>query len=306
MEAEMQQIIIETQGLIRRFGQLTAVNKVDLQVPKASVYGFLGPNGAGKTTTIRMLLGLIRPNAGIVTIFGKSIREERLAILGRLGAMVEQPSFYPHLTGRENLEIIRRLRGLQKQSIAEALAIVKLEDAANRQARHYSTGMKQRLGLAIALMGQPELLILDEPTNGLDPAGIHEMRDLIVSLPEEFGITVFLSSHLLSEVEQVATQIGIIRKGELIFQGNPEILQAQLNESVVVSVDQLDKAKAVLAESGWTVQRNGSQKLHVEANGQSDAAMINSQLLNAGVSVYQVSLERPSLEDIFLKVTGES
>jgi ABC-2 type transport system ATP-binding protein len=166
--------------------------------------------------------------------------------------------------------------------------------------------MKQRLGLAIALMGQPELLILDEPTNGLDPAGIHEMRDLIVSLPEEFGITVFLSSHLLSEVEQVATQIGIIRKGELIFQGNPEILQAQLNESVVVSVDQLDKAKAVLAESGWTVQRNGSQKLHVEANGQSDAAMINSQLLNAGVSVYQVSLERPSLEDIFLKVTGES
>jgi len=301
----MQQNIIETQGLIRRFGQLTAVNKVDLQVPKASVYGFLGPNGAGKTTTIRMLLGLIHPNAGLVTIFGKSIREDRLEILGRLGAMVEQPSFYPHLTGRENLEIIRCLRGLQKQSIAEALAIVKLEDAANRQAKHYSTGMKQRLGLAIALMGQPELLILDEPTNGLDPAGIHEMRDLIISLPEEFGITVFLSSHLLNEVEQVATQIGIIRKGELIFQGNPETLQAQLNESVVVSVDQPDKAKAVLAEAGWTVQRNGSQKLHVPANGQSDAAIINSQLLIAGVSVYQISLERPSLEDVFLKVTGE-
>jgi ABC-2 type transport system ATP-binding protein len=253
-----------------------------------------------------MLLGLIRPNAGIVTIFGKSVREDRLAILGRLGAMVEQPSFYPHLTGRENLEIIRRLRGLQKTAIAEALAIVKLEDAVNRQAKHYSTGMKQRLGLAIALMGQPELLILDEPTNGLDPAGIHEMRDLIVSLPEEFGITVFLSSHLLSEVEQVATQIGIIRKGELIFQGKLETLQAQLNESVVVSVDLPDRAKAVLAEAGWTVQRNGSQKLHVEANGQSDAAMINSQLLGAGVSVYQVGLERTSLEDIFLKVTGES
>jgi ABC-type multidrug transport system ATPase subunit len=299
------QNIIETQGLIRRFGSLTAVNKVDLQVPPASVYGFLGPNGAGKTTTIRMLLGLIRPHAGMVTIFGKSIREERLEILGRLGAMVEQPSFYPHLTGRENLEIIRRLRGLQKKSITEALAIVKLEDAANRQARYYSTGMKQRLGLAIALMGQPELLILDEPTNGLDPAGIHEMRDLIIRLPEEFGITVFLSSHLLSEVEQVATQIGIIRKGELIFQGNPEALQAQLNESVVVSVDQPEKAKEVLAQAGWTVQRNGSQKLYVAANGQSDAAMINSQLLGGGVSVYQVSLERPSLEDIFLKVTRE-
>lgn len=299
------QNIIETQGLTRRFGKLTVVNGMDLCVPEASVYGFLGPNGAGKTTTIRMLLGLIKPNDGEVTIFGKLIRKERLEILSRLGAMVEQPSFYPHLTGRENLEIIRRLRGLQKTSITEALAIVKLEDAANRQAKNYSTGMKQRLGLATALLGQPELLILDEPTNGLDPAGIHEMRDLIISLPEEFGITVFLSSHLLSEVEQVATQIGIIRKGALIFQGKPEALQAQLNESVVVSVDQPEKAKSVLAQAGWTVQLNGSQKLYVEANGQSDAAMINGQLLEAGVSVYQVSLEHPSLEDIFLKVTSE-
>jgi ABC-2 type transport system ATP-binding protein len=278
---------------------------VELKVPEASVYGFLGPNGAGKTTTIRMLLGLIRPDAGDVTIFGKSIRKDRLAILERLGAMVEQPAFYPHLTGRENLDIIRRLRGLQESSIAEALTIVRLEEAANRLAKHYSTGMKQRLGLAIALMGQPELLILDEPTNGLDPAGIHEMRDLIVNLPEEFGITVFLSSHLLSEVEQVATQIGIIQKGSLIFQGNPEALQAELNETVVVSVDQPEKAKAVLAQAGWMVQRNGNQKLYVEANGQSDAAMINSQLMGAGVNVFQVSLERPSLEDIFLKLTGE-
>jgi ABC-2 type transport system ATP-binding protein len=252
-----------------------------------------------------MLLGLIRPNAGLVTLFGKSIREERLAILSRLGALVEQPACYPHLTGRENLEIIRRLRGFPKSSIAEALAIVKLESAAKRLVKHYSTGMKQRLGIAMALIGQPELLILDEPTNGLDPAGIHEMRDLIVRLPEEFGITVFLSSHLLSEVEQVATQIGIIQKGQLIFQGNPEALQAQLNESVVVSVDQPEKAKALLAQAGWTVQRNGSQKLHVQANGQSDAAMINSQLMQAGMSVYQVSLEKPSLEDIFLKLTGE-
>ncbi len=297
--------IIETQSLTRRFGKLTAVDGVGLRVPEASIYGFLGPNGAGKTTTIRMLLGLIKPTQGQVQIFGKSICKNRLEILGRLGAMVEQPAFYPHLTGRENLEIIRRMRGLPKPSITEALAIVKLEDAASRLTKHYSTGMKQRLGLAIALMGQPELLILDEPTNGLDPAGIHEMRDLIVQLPEEFGITVFLSSHLLSEVEHVATQIGIIQKGRLIFQGNPESLQAQLNESVVVNVDQPEKAKSVLTQAGWTVQRNGSQKLYVEANGQSDAAMINSQLMAAGLSVYQVSLERPSLEDIFLKLTGE-
>jgi ABC-2 type transport system ATP-binding protein len=296
--------IIETQRLTRRFGSLTAVNSVNLIVPEASIYGFLGPNGAGKTTTIRMLLGLIKPDGGSVYIFSKQIHKARLEILGRLGALVEQPAFYPHLTGRENLEIIRRVRGLQKSSILEALSIVKLEGAADRLTKYYSTGMKQRLGLAIALMGQPELLILDEPTNGLDPAGIHEMRDLIVSLPEEFGITVFLSSHLLSEVEQVATQIGIIQKGRLIFQGNPESLQAQLNESVLLSVDQPEIAKKVLKNAGWTVHRNGSQKLYVEANGQSDAAMINMQLMDAGVSVYQVSLERPSLEDIFLEVTS--
>jgi len=299
------QNIIETRSLTRRFGKLIAVNGVELKVPEASVYGFLGPNGAGKTTTIRMLLGLIKPNQGEVSLFGQSIRKERLEVLGRLGAMVEQPACYPHLTGCENLEIIRRLRGLPKSSITEALAIVRLEETARRLAKHYSTGMKQRLGLAMALMGQPELLILDEPTNGLDPAGIHEMRDLIVRLPEDFGITVFLSSHLLSEVEHVATQIGIIQKGRLIFQGNPEALQAQLNESVIVKVDQPEKAQDLLFQAGWKVQRNGSQKLYVQANGQSDAAMINMQLLQAGVNVYQVSLEKPSLEDIFLKLTRE-
>ena len=167
------QNIIETNGLTRCFGRLTAVHDLDLRVPRASVYGFLGPNGAGKTTTIRMLLGLIQPDSGKVAIFGESIREARLEILARLGAMVEAPASYPHLTGRENLEIIRRLRALPKTSISQALSIVRLEEDANRLVKQYSTGMKQRLGLAIALMGQPELLILDEPTNGLDPAGIH-------------------------------------------------------------------------------------------------------------------------------------
>jgi ABC-type multidrug transport system ATPase subunit len=304
LEGVMQNII-ETNDLTRRFDKLTAVNHVNLRVPQASVYGFLGPNGAGKSTTIRLLLGVIRPDEGEVTIFGKSIRKERLEILGRLGAMVEQPACYPHLTGHENLEIIRRLRGLPKRTISQALSIVKLEAAAQRLVKQYSTGMKQRLGLAMALIGQPDLLILDEPTNGLDPAGIHEMRDLIVRLPEQFGITVFLSSHLLSEVEQVATQIGIIQQGQLIFQGKPETLQAQLNASVVVSVDQPEKARQALAQAGWTVQRNGSQTLYVQANGQSDAAMINMQLLRAGVNVYQVALEQPSLEEIFLSLTGD-
>jgi len=304
LEARMQNVI-ETNDLTRRFGKLIAVNRVNLRVPQASVYGFLGPNGAGKSTTIRMLLGLIRPDDGEVTIFGQSIRRERLAILGRLGALVEQPACYPHLTGRENLEIIRRLRGLPKRSIAQALSSVKLEEAAQRLVRQYSTGMKQRLGLAMALIGQPELLILDEPTNGLDPAGIHEMRDLIVRLPEELGITVFLSSHLLSEVEQVATQVGIIHRGQLLFQGEPQTLQAQVSASVVVSVDQPENARQALEQSGWTVQRNGSQRLTVQANGHSDAAMINMQLLQAGVNVYQIALQTPSLEEIFLSLTGD-
>ena len=211
--------VIETVGLSRSFGAVKAVEDLKLVVPRASVYGFLGPNGAGKTTTIRMLLGLIRPDEGEAFVFGQSIRTNRMEILGRLGALVEHPACYPHLTGRENLEIIRRLRGLPKSSIGEALGIVKLEEAAKRLVKHYSTGMKQRLGLAIALLGQPELLILDEPTNGLDPAGIHEMRDLIVRLPEALGITVFLSSHLLGEVEQVASHIGIIQRGKQVFQG---------------------------------------------------------------------------------------
>ncbi len=299
------QNIIETNDLTRRFGKLIAVDRVNLRVPQASVYGFLGPNGAGKSTTIRMLLGLIRPNNGEVSIFGQSIRTQRLAILERLGALVEQPACYPHLTGRENLEIIRRLRGLPKRSISQALSVVKLEEAAQQLVKQYSTGMKQRLGLAMALIGQPELLILDEPTNGLDPAGIHEMRDLIVRLPKELGITVFLSSHLLSEVEQVATQIGIIHRGQLLFQGEPETLQAHLNASVVVSVDQPEHARQALEQSGWTVQQNGTQRLTVQANGRSDAAMINVQLLQAGINVYQIALQTPSLEEIFLSLTGD-
>ena len=212
----MTELAITTFRLTRRFGDLTAVADLDLQVPGGSVYGFLGPNGAGKTTTIRLLLGLIRPNAGEVRLFGQSLRDGRMTLLRRVGALVETPSLYPHLTGRENLEVTRRLLDARQEQINRALAIVKLEQDAHRRVAHYSSGMRQRLGLALALLGEPELLILDEPTNGLDPAGIREMRDLICRLPEEHGVTVFLSSHLLNEVEQVATHIGIIT-GERCF-----------------------------------------------------------------------------------------
>jgi ABC-2 type transport system ATP-binding protein len=282
---------------------LTAVDGVNLQVERGSVYGFLGPNGAGKTTTIRLLLGLIHPHAGQVRLFDKPLQNERIELLQRVGALVESPSLYPHLTGHENLEVTRRLIAGKRQRIDEVLRIVRLEEAADRLVKGYSTGMKQRLGLALALLGEPELLILDEPTNGLDPAGIREMRQFIRRLPQEHGITVFLSSHLLGEVEQMATHVGIINQGQLLFQGTPNGLRAQLNPQVRLGVDRLEEAARILTQAGWSVRPNGGNQLCVTVNGQSDVAMINAQLTGGGVNVFQLSLEQPSLEDIFLELT---
>jgi len=292
-----------TRGLTRRFEALVAVDDVDLRVPRGSVYGFLGPNGAGKTTTIRMLLALIRPHAGGVYLFGRPLRKYRIELMRRVGALVETPALYPHLTGRENLELTRRLVGVRRGQIERALATVRLRDIADRRVKGYSTGMRQRLALALALLNDPELLILDEPTNGLDPAGIREMRELIPRLPKEHGVTVFLSSHMLSEVEQVATHIGIVGRGRLLFQGTPAELQAQLEDRVAVVVDRPDEALQVLARAGWTVGRNGTNYLQVVVNGRSDVTLINAQLVEQGVNVFHLALERPSLEDIFLELT---
>ncbi len=297
---------IRTFGLTRRFGKLTAVDQLDLCVPQGSVYGFLGPNGAGKTTTIRMLLGLIRPSAGKVMLFGSSLGEERVSLLGRIGALVEAPSLYPHLTGRENLELVRRMTGGQPIEVERALSIVRLQADANRIAGQYSMGMRQRLGLALALLSDPDLLILDEPTNGLDPAGIHEIRELIRQLPEQEGVTVFLSSHLLSEVEQVATDIGIIDRGRMIFQGTPDQLRARYQDHVILDTDRLEETQQLLAQAGWPVTYNGNHHLTVEVNGASDAAIVNAMLVRAGMNVYHLSLEQPSLEDIFLALTGKT
>ena len=298
--------VITTFQLTRRFGDLTAVDDVDLRVPRGSVYGFLGPNGAGKTTTIRLLLGLIRPHNGEVRLFDELLPQNRMALLRRVGALVESPSLYPNLTGHENLEVTRRLIGGRKDQVDRGLRIVRLEEAADRRVQGYSSGMRQRLGLALALLAEPELMILDEPTNGLDPAGMHEMRELLCRLPEEYGATVFLSSHLLAEVEQVATHIGIIQEGRLRFQGALEDLHAQMEEQVVLGVDQPEKAKALLQQAGWTAHRNGGLRIAVAANSRSDAAMINAQLVRQGVNVFHLSLEQPTLEDIFLALTNHS
>ena len=214
---------LETQDLTRRFGARTVIHQVSLRVPVSGIYGFLGLNGAGKTTMIRLLLGLIKADAGSIRVFGQSFSQE---LLRRVGSLVEMPSLYSHLTGRENLEVTRRQIAAPRSRIDHALTVVRLRADADRLVRQYSLGMKQRLGLALALLNSPDLLILDEPTNGLDPAGIHEIRDLLRRMPREHGITVFLSSHLLSEVEQIAESIGIVHEGKLLFQGS----LAQLRE----------------------------------------------------------------------------
>ena len=300
----MQKHAIETCGLTRRFGTQLAVDDLNLFAPEAGVYGFLGPNGAGKTTTIRMLLGLIRPNAGEVRLFGAPLAAGRLSLMRMVGSLVETPSLYPHLTGRENLEVTRRLLGAPRELIDDALNIVKLAQDAHRRVREYSMGMRQRLGLALALLNKPRLLILDEPTNGLDPAGIHEMRDLIRGLPAEFGITVFLSSHLLSEVEQVASHIGIIHQGKLLFQGTLAELQAQRQEHLTIGVKQPEQAIRCLTAAGWSVQRRDDGMLTVSAATRDAAARINSLLVNQRLEVFHIAIAQVSLEDIFLTLTN--
>ncbi|HEU4769712.1 MAG TPA: ABC transporter ATP-binding protein, partial [Pyrinomonadaceae bacterium] len=297
------EFLIETRGLTRRFGARTAVDDLNLSVPAAGVYGFLGPNGAGKTTAIRMLLGLIRPNAGEVRLFGVAVARNRSALMRRVGALVESPSLYPHLTGRENLEVTRRLLGADRNLINVALNTVNLTKDANRRVREYSLGMRQRLGLALALLNKPELLILDEPTNGLDPAGIHEMRDLIRRLPAQFGVTVFLSSHLLSEVEQIASHIGIIHEGQLLFQGPLTELQARQQTQLIIGVKQIDVAVDCLTKAGWNVHRSVDGMLSVGAKTSDDAITINKLLMGHGVEVFHIAVTQPSLEDIFLTLT---
>lgn len=298
-----QEYLIETRGLRRRFGAQVAVDDLNLLVPAAGVYGFLGPNGAGKTTAIRMLLGLIRPDAGEVCLFGQPLHSNHRALMSRVGALVEAPSLYPHLTGRENLEVTRRLLGAPRNLIDVALETVRMTRDADRRVREYSLGMRQRLGLAVALLNKPKLLILDEPTNGLDPAGIHEMRDLIRRLPDEFGVTVFLSSHLLSEVEQIAGHIGIIHESKLLFQGPLAELQKKQQTELTVGVTKPDEAIDCLVGAGWSVQRRDGL-LSVSAAAPEDAVKVNRLLLDHRLDVFHLALSQRSLEDIFLTLTA--
>ncbi len=219
--------MIETHNLTKTYGDFTAVSNLNLHIKKGRIYGFLGPNGAGKSTTMKMFLGLTRLTDGSFTIDGKAYPQDRVSILKEIGSFIEAPAFYGNLTGEENLDIIRKILGLPKSSVDDALELVGLTPFRKRLAKKYSLGMKQRLGLAGALIGQPPILILDEPTNGLDPVGIHEIRALIKSLPQQYDCTVLVSSHLLPEIELMADDIGILNHGHLLFEGTLEELRIQ-------------------------------------------------------------------------------
>lgn len=223
--------IITTEQLTKKYKSFVAVNDVTLHIRKGSIYGFLGPNGAGKSTTMKMLLGLTAPTNGSFTIDGKHFPTDRIAILKEVGSFIQSPSFYANLTGKENLDIIRRILGLPQSTVDDALELVGLSEFGNRLAKKYSLGMKQRLGLAGALLGRPPILILDEPTNGLDPSGIHEIRNLIKSLPDLYDCTVLISSHMLSEIELIADDIGILNHGRLLFEGSLDDLRQHALQS---------------------------------------------------------------------------
>lgn len=302
----MQNSIVETQRLDYTFrsGQ-PILRQLNLQVPAGSIYGFLGPNGAGKTTTLRLILGLLKNQKGDIKIFGESIATHRIPIMKRIGALIESPSIYLHLTGKENLEVFRLSSGCPRNRIAEVLRIVGLTDAAGKKAGAYSLGMKQRLAIAVALLNEPELLVLDEPTNGLDPSGIIETRELIKSLNKEQGKTILVSSHLLTEMEKMATHIGIIHKGALLFQGSMQELQRlQANKALItVEVSDAKKAAALLTEFP-VLQVNGTQ-FSVSFESRERTAQLNKALVQQGIDVYQVSVAQHDLENLFVQITNQ-
>jgi ABC-2 type transport system ATP-binding protein len=296
--------IIVAEGLSKRYGKVLCVKDLDVRVPEGAVYGFLGPNGAGKSTTMKMILGLARPSGGTIAVFGKLVNSRnRLEILKNVGSLIESPSYYGHLTGVENLRILCTLKGLPEAEIGRVLKVVRLENQREKKVAQYSMGMKQRLGLASALLGSPHLLILDEPTNGLDPAGIQEMRELIRSLPEMYGMTVMISSHLLSEIDQMATNVGVISKGELVFQDSLAVLHEKSKSQIAVRTMDNGVARKVFTERGVPCETQEDYLLLPKLPDGELAGHV-AQIFERGIGVLRIEERHRSLEDIFLDLTG--
>lgn len=298
--------IIQTHDLCKQYGNALRVSHLNLNVPEGSIYGFLGPNGAGKSTTLKMILGLVRPTAGSIRVLGKDMdNANRLSVLRQVGSLIESPSYYGHLTGEENLRIVQTLRGIPEKNIREVLQIVRLDGQREKKVAQYSLGMKQRLGLAAALLGYPKLLILDEPTNGLDPAGIQEMRELICDLPGRFGMTVVVSSHLLSEIDQMANHVAIIREGELVFQDSLDALHGRSRHHLALRTTNNAVARRLLAEQSVPCEEeNGYLILPILSD--EVAAQLTAFLAGNRLGIVRLEERQKSLEDIFLDLTGKA
>jgi len=290
--------MVETSGLTKRYGHTPAVDTLDLTVQRGEVYGFLGPNGAGKTTTLRMLLGLVRPTSGSVLLNGRSPTDP--GSLKGVGALIEGPAFYPYISGRRNLEILARHAGRNRKAVSHALELVRLAERADERYDRYSLGMKQRLGLAAALLKDPELLVLDEPTNGLDPAGMAEIRNLVAALKVR-GVTVLLSSHILAEVQQMCDRVGVMSDG--VLKAEASVAELRGAGAVEIAAHPLDRAVSVaraLVPEGVSVDGT-TIRLNVHRG---EAAEINAALVRAGVEVHALSWREPELEEVFLELTG--
>ena len=292
--------IIETEHLTKYYGKTPVVDGLSLSVPEGSVYGFIGPNGAGKSTTMKMLLGLVKPNSGSIRLLGKSMTQQnRLSLLRQTGSLIESPACYGHLTGEENLQILAELKNVPERNIDRVLEIVELTDS-RRKVQQYSLGMRQRLGIAQALLGNPKLLILDEPTNGLDPSGIQQMRNLIKDMPNRCGATVLISSHLLGEMEQMVDQVGIINRGRLLFQGELDDLRKHSQGDISLRVLHPEKAAPILGNSA----RLERGVFHLPAMDEARLAELIGRLAAAQAGVVELNRATKTLEEIFLSLTG--
>jgi lantibiotic transport system ATP-binding protein len=296
--------IITTHDLQFYFGKMQVLENLNLDVPRGSIYGFLGPNGAGKTTTIRLLLGLLNSEKGKIRVFGKDIRKNRIEILEKTGSLIENPSIYKQLSGRDNLRVSAKARGVDPKRIDEVLEITDLTKNADRRSGQYSLGMCQRLGIAQALLSNPELLILDEPSNGLDPNGIIDIRNLIRSLSADHGKTIFVSSHNLAEVEKTVTHLGIIEKGKMKFQGTLKELNRLNTPFLQIHTDRNQEAASLLYSLGYELVADGHDGIKVKVESAEEAAKLNRILVLQDFEVYSLSKSNQDLEHMFLELTG--
>jgi len=297
--------IIETRKLTFRIGQTTILKDVNLNVPKGSVYGFLGPNGAGKTTLIRLLLNLYAAEKETIFLFGSDITTSRVEILQRLGRYVEHPSLYQHLSGEENLRLAQKYYKVRAARVDEVLDTVGMKAWRHRKVKAYSLGMRQRIAIGQALLHDPELLILDEPTNGLDPTGIREIRELLLRLNKEHGKTIFISSHLLSEIEKMCTHVGVIHQGEVLYQGTLEgMVNQAASRRVFVQVNNPEHAIRLLAQQGVAAMHTLNSMVEMQVSGNIQVAAINRLLVQEGVDVYDLHQQDQNLEKVFMSLTN--